>query len=120
MKNEPQYEKEKRHTMNPMLTKIVGSLVRTAMAGIIPAMLAAGFTQSDTERIAGLIATLLVVGGWSVWEKIGARKKQLTAQAMKHPASEASVKTAIADGLAPSVMTPADVVPMLAIVPPAA
>lgn len=100
--------------MNPMIQKYLGSLIRTLLAGIIPFLVSIGMSLEDTEKLVTLLAGAVAAGAWSFWEKRSARKETLTAAALPRSSTLEEVKAKVADGVAPSVSTPANVVPVMA------
>lgn len=99
--------------MNPMIQKYLGSIIRTLLAGVVPFLVSIGMTLEDTEKLVTLLAGGIAAVAWSVWEKRGARKELNTALAMPKKATLDEVKAVVASGAAPSVSTPASVVPVL-------
>lgn len=95
--------------MNPFIRDILGSMVRTVLAGVAGRGLIAG---GDVEQYASAI-TLLLVACWSCWQKFVARQKLVAAIASPAPTTEKQIEAVVAVGLAPSVKTPKDLVPVV-------
>ncbi len=100
--------------MNPFVEKILGSVIRTLLAGFVPWLIAHGMlSQGDAEQLASLAAGALVAGAWSMWEKYHSRQKLVTAIATPHPTTEAAVNAQVSAGMSPSVMTSREAMPEL-------
>lgn len=108
------FRKRKEEIMNPMIEKYLGSVLRSALAAGLGAL--GILSEAEIEKQAAALAGLILVTGWSLWEKYHSRKKLVTAMA-SGPTSEVAVKAAIAAGIAPPVATAKHDVPELSSVP---
>ena len=92
--------------MNPMMVKVVQSLLRTLLA-------AYGADLVAPEEYDTLIQALTTaaVGVWSLYNAWKSQQKVVTALSAARPMSEAQLNQKIASGGAASVMTPASEIP---------
>lgn len=88
--------------------QIIGTVVRAALVWLAAWLATRHVTISDSQvlQLAAWATPLLAALAWSVWQKYGARQKQLVAQTMRAGVTEAQVESRLANGPAPSVLTP--------------
>ncbi len=99
--------------MNPFLQSLLAAGVRLALvwlSGHLGVQADAGQISAATAQI---LSTTIVLGTalWTVWSQYKAHQFAVTAQSMTHIATREEVNDVIANGCAPSVMTPANEVP---------
>lgn len=103
---------------NPLVQRIVGSLIRNLIAPLVAWLVARNlFPEDQAAELAAGLSLLLTNALWGIWEKFHSQKKLVTAMA-SGPTNEVAVKATIAAGLAPSVATPKTKIPVLNTVTP--
>jgi hypothetical protein len=101
-------------SFNPFLKDQATSILRKALSGLIPWLVATQLLDAGTaEQFITILAGLIVAGIWGFATGKFKREKMLTAQAMPRTSTEEQITAAVAAGLAPSVRTRADEVPVL-------
>jgi hypothetical protein len=106
--------------MPPFVKDVVGGLLRTLLAGLMSTAVAwlakRGFAIEATqaEQIVSWAVGLLLIAGWSTWTKFRTHQVTATMGAAAN-LTVAQVEGQVKAGLAPSVLTPKDEVP---VVPP--
>jgi len=96
--------------MNPFLRQILGTLVRAAILWLA-AKFGADISDDEAVKLAGQIVPILIVVGWSVYQKYRGRLKLLAGLASSHRMTEHEVEAIVSAGDAPAVSTPKTVVP---------
>jgi hypothetical protein len=104
--------------MPPIVADYLGSIVRTLLAALLGYLVKRGLVDAQTTAsMVTYLSGILLVLGWSLWQKYGAKLMLLTAQSLPSGMTEEAVqKTLVARktlGTAPSVMTPADTKPSI-------
>ena len=98
--------------MNPIVTEILGSFIRFALAGAAGILVANGvWTEAQATTFVPAIITGVLTLGWSVWQKYKSRLKLVTALATPGVNTEADIKEKIVEGGTPSTATPTDQIP---------
>ena len=99
--------------MNPLIQSALGSILRYLLMIAATYLVKHGiWTASAAEGYVEAAVLALLALGWSWWKIHRNQIKLLTALSMPQGSTENDVKAAVASGAAPSVLTPADVVPV--------
>jgi hypothetical protein len=100
--------------MNPFFRDQAISVLRKALSGLIPWLVATQLLDAEAAgQLVSIFAGLIVSAVWGFASGKFKREKQLTGQATGEPVSENEVEAIVKDGQAPSVLTQPDVVPKL-------
>jgi hypothetical protein len=103
--------------MSELTQKILGGLVRTALAGVTGWLINKGIINSgDVATLISGITVGLITVAWTVYQKYGSHLQLLTALASPAGTTVAQVKAAVASGAAPVAVTPDTSVPVKSIV----
>jgi len=97
--------------VNPFLEKLLGAVVRTAIVWL-SAKFGASLSDDEVVKLTAEIVPVVLVLGWSFYQKFRERQKLLTAQSMGKGVTEHEVEAEIRAGNAPAVATPKDMVPV--------
>jgi hypothetical protein len=99
--------------MPPIVYDFLFGLIRHGLTFLGGWLVERGLATTDqTNQLVEGVAVFLVGVLWSLWQKYGAKRKQLTAQTMPAGATETQVNAKIAAGVVPSVLTGIDTTPM--------
>jgi hypothetical protein len=96
--------------LNPLIQKLLGSVVRLALVWLSAKF---GATLSDNEIVQltmDIVPVLVLL--WSFRQKIHSERVTLTAQTMRAGATRKEVLDEVKDGYTPSVWTPKNVAPV--------
>lgn len=98
--------------MNPIMQKVLGSVVRHMLALTIPFLVSQGIWTTDqaTATMTSIAAALTVLL-MSLYEKYSSQKKLVTALAMPKGTTQKDVEVQIATGQTPPVSLPKDIAP---------
>lgn len=100
--------------MNPFIENALRRLVPVLLVAVGGWLVSSGLlTQEESEQFVGLVTTMIVAGALSVFQSYRSRREKLTGLAMPPGSTESDVKATVKAGLAPSVSTPANVIPEL-------
>lgn len=95
--------------MPPLVAEALGSLIRAGLGVLTGALVTRGlWTQEAAATYVAALTVFLLSYGWSIWQKVLARQKFLTALALPKGSTEVQVNQKVADGAAPPVTTPPD------------
>jgi len=97
--------------MSPFVQKLLGALVRAAIAWL-SGKFGANLSDDETVKLAAELTPLIAVVAWSIYQKYKEQQKLLTAQAMRSGVSEAEVEAEVKKGNAPPVNTPKSMAPI--------
>jgi hypothetical protein len=100
-----------------MLGGILRTVLAAGMASFVAWLAKHGFAIESTqaEQMVTWITGILLIAGWSVWQKVWAHRLINTGASAAN-LTVAQVENRVSDGLAPSVLTPKDAIPMPPIV----
>ena len=93
--------------MNPFVQQILGVIIRTSIVWLA-GKFGAEISESEATKLAAQIVPIVVVVGWSIYQKYRGRLKLLTAAAAPFALTEHEVEAMVDDRLTsnPSVTTP--------------
>lgn len=104
--------------MNPMLQMALGALIRAGLATAAGYIVRGGiWTQGAAETYVSAATIFLLSYGWSIWQKHKDRATLLVSLSSRTPMTELEAKEVVKQGLAPSVSTPKDVIPVAPTIP---
>lgn len=90
--------------MNPMMQKVLGSLIRSVLTLLVPSLVAAGvWTPEESTAVIATVSTALAALLLSFYEKYKSQQKLVTALASPAGATQKQVERQISEGLAPPV-----------------
>lgn len=90
--------------MNPILEKMLGSIIRHVLTLVVPFFVARGIwtPEEATGYVTAAVAAILVIG-WSLWEKFSSQRNLVTALTMPANSTQAQVETKVKSGDTPPV-----------------
>lgn len=94
-------------TVPPFIQQIIGSVVRVVIVWLA-AQFGAELSEDEIVKWTAQVLPIVLVVGWSIWQKYRGRQKLLMAAASPQVLSEKQVEGMVAAGLAPPVNTPKD------------
>lgn len=97
--------------MNPFLQQVLGTIVRTVVVWLA-GKVGAEVSDDQVTQITAQVVPVLLVLGWSLWQKYRNRQKLLTALGSSHRLTEHEVEAMVSAGEAPTITTPKTAVPI--------
>lgn len=92
--------------MNPFIQSVILVLVRSALLWIAGHL---GIATTDAEIVSA--ALWVIATAWGIWTQYKAHQFTVTAQAADRVLTREDIKAVIANGGAPSVLTPSNEIP---------